>query len=58
MPPRRPLLISHGELKMMVEADVNWEDPALTRWFGTMVREGRIFIVSSDCYAYTVTLSD
>jgi len=25
---------------MMVEADANWEDPALKRWFGSILRDG------------------
>lgn len=38
MPPRPPLLISHGALRKMVEAAVNWKDPALKRWLGTITR--------------------
>jgi hypothetical protein len=39
MPPRPPLVISHGELEKMIEISINCEDSALQRWLDPMTRQ-------------------
>ena len=39
---------------MVVEADVNWEDPALQRWFGSIMREGARYNYRTAFRAYAL----
>jgi len=38
----------------MVEADINWEDPALKRWFGSIIRKGTRYNYRSAFRAYAL----
>jgi site-specific recombinase XerD len=39
---------------MMVEPDVNWEDPALKRWFGSILRDGTRYNYRTAFRAYAL----